>query len=953
MASRKRTQFFRMNFANGIDERIGEYSEPGTLKAMRNMFLDIYNEGSIRQAWGASPVVLEEQHMTGSIMRTDYAGASASIKYPGVCFLDKIAFGGEAGDTIIYGENFQGTTITETRFYHVAELTNTNSRQIIAPFGSTFEFNVPIDSDYYWDYATFFHLKNYPRYTGNITASVTGAPVNGSVVLSPTYLKFTAAGPPGADTFTVLLTDVTSGSTVSYTLVPSAQVGGSNMVNHIYIVAPVAGHAGRNQGFWDTAFQIHDPDIPPQINNKVDGQGGLFFNNYSLTTTLSPVFTQNDQDYDVAFEGTGSITQIQILGQSSKLENNPLTGTAATLKWAAASTINIYVYMPKTGHIDETSSHLAGALSLGLEMKRWAAPRTEIHSQQGTGSLTGPLGVWRHASLNGSAYFFDGESTPWTCDLEDPTSTGTIGLARPDISGATVSINGAAATTSLHIEGIVRYAMAALDDDGLEGPLSDWFPGRGSSGTTGAYGFDAGTGSELIVDNMPITDTGSRKMRLYRTMKNRAQPFFLTDLDDVGGTLSVLTYTDSIPDLDLGDLPWLHGDPPPPDAFSPIAFADRMWVLGTRPGVAGARRTTLFWSDLNEPESWWYDGNWANIFADDGDEATCIVRDPSGILAFKNDHMYRMVGRDPIDISFVEVTSSDNGTGIGTPGVLSAISTEFGTFFYWNRGVYIYQQGFAFKISDPISETLERNTSLLSASSAQESEVQVSYDPVTKLLFVVIPNANRTHVYDVDRKRWIGNWERQVGFLRRMSMKLYSRWDNATGTSSTVHDSLFCNDMDAYTNVNNPGYVLQINPFSPYVANNIPNPASYETYPLLGNAGPYRAKRFLYVDWVIKRLSSDAHADGLFSQKVSAGTLTVAAQMDGTTNTGTSASFGVMSVATQAKRDRHALGMVAGEMELSGFIEGPNVVSIFEYGTSWVSVGRDSAFGGSNVWQGI
>ena len=55
-------QFFRMNFAAGIDERIGKYSKPGTLRRLRNMVLDIYNEGSIRNVWGASPVVLEEQH---------------------------------------------------------------------------------------------------------------------------------------------------------------------------------------------------------------------------------------------------------------------------------------------------------------------------------------------------------------------------------------------------------------------------------------------------------------------------------------------------------------------------------------------------------------------------------------------------------------------------------------------------------------------------------------------------------------------------------------------------------------------------------------------------------------------------------------------------------------------------------------------------------------------------
>jgi hypothetical protein len=546
------TQFFRMNFSAGLDERVGEYTQPGTLKQLRNMFLDIYNEGSIRQAWGASPVVLEEQHMTTSIMRTDYEGASATMKYPGVCYLDKIAFGGEDGDTIIYGENFMDSGVETTKFYHLADLTNTNSRQVLAPFGSSFTMTVPIGSDYYWDYSTFFYLTNYPRYTGNITASVVSGPANGTLVLEDTYLKFTAAGPPGADTFSVKLQDVTSGTSVTYTLVPSANLGGGDVVNDIYIVAPVAGHAARNQGVWATSY-ANDPDIPPQINNKVDGLGGTFLNAYGLTTTLAPTFTQNAQDYVVQFSDTQTINTISISGVSSKLENNPLTGTASTLKWASAATVNVYVYMPKTAHLDEGSSWLGGSLGLGLEMKRWATPRTEIYSQTGSHVMTGPLGVWRHASLNGDAYFFNGVDTAWRCDLEDPTSTGTIGLSRPDVSSATVSIVAGADKLDENVQGVVRYAVATLDDDGLEGPLSDWFPGRGSAGTTGAYGFDAGVGSQLLIENIPITDTTSRKMRMYRTMKNRAQPFFLVDLDDSAGTLTTLTYTDSVKDLDLGD----------------------------------------------------------------------------------------------------------------------------------------------------------------------------------------------------------------------------------------------------------------------------------------------------------------------------------------------------------------------------------------------------------------
>jgi hypothetical protein len=45
--------------------------------------------------------------------------------------------------------------------------------------------------------------------------------------------------------------------------------------------------------------------------------------------------------------------------------------------------------------------------------------------------------------------------------------------------------------------------------------------------------------------------------------------------------------------------------------------------------------------------------------------------------------------------------------------------------------------------------------------------------------------------------------------------------------------------------------------------------------------------------------------------------------------------------------------MVAGEMELNGTIQGGNVISIFEYGASWQPMGKDSAMGGSNIWQGI
>lgn len=261
-----------------------------------------------------------------------------------------------------------------------------------------------------------------------------------------------------------------------------------------------------------------------------------------------------------------------------------------------------------------------------------------------------------------------------------------------------------------NVKGVVRYFISEMTDT-AESALSDKIP---QNDTPGTQEIDCGEGAAVKISidvdsgNGEYANYQSKKFKVYRTFANGYQPFdtgLRIETDAVAEGLVV----DEVPDAELGDLPYLHGDKPLPGFISAVSHYGRVWAI-TKEG-------DLYWSDLANVESWWTsqdsagrpEGNAISVFRDDNDEATCLARDRDGLVVFKQSHMYRVLGRVPDQLNLYEVTPSDGSTiSLGTPSIASVCTTPAGLCFYWNKAVYIYTGGYnAVRISDPISSILD------------------------------------------------------------------------------------------------------------------------------------------------------------------------------------------------------------------------------------------------------
>jgi hypothetical protein len=301
-------------------------------------------------------------------------------------------------------------------------------------------------------------------------------------------------------------------------------------------------------------------------------------------------------------------------------------------------------------------------------------------------------------------------------------------------------------TSAGAVRGVVRYKVSWVTD-GLESPLSKDYLEVSLDGLT----------NTVTISNVPTTTVTGDTTRLYRTEAGRKQYYFLDYVPYVGGRDP---YTDTTDDLELGDFPQFHGEPPPENGMCPIVYYDRMWCLG------GTGHNTLYWSDLNEPQSWSMDSNYADIYANDNDYGTCLVRDYNGLLVFKSNHIYRLAGRTPSDMVLSELTLSDGrDVSLGCPHIGALASTPEGLFFYWKGAIYKYRAGKVNRISEDIDPTLNRIIS------NHEDQIYLGYWPNESLLFCSFGRDNFsagsestwgvTYIYNLSERAWIG---RMLGF---------------------------------------------------------------------------------------------------------------------------------------------------------------------------------------------
>jgi hypothetical protein len=431
------------------------------------------------------------------------------------------------------------------------------------------------------------------------------------------------------------------------------------------------------------------------------------------------------------------------------------------------------------------------------------------------------------SATDDSAYIFLGTATPNETKIDISAGTSdTIGLTRPDVSGASSALGASGA-----VHGVVKYFLSWSDTDGLtEGALSLEF-GE----------IDAGDGSIVDLSSIPEHPTQASKKRLYRTFSDGAQPFFLATLDD--GTT---TYEDNIADVDLGDLPLYHGDPPPADVTDAVFHYGRGYLLVT---------PNIYWSDPAEPESWYTATNGNSFNLQSGDYPRAVARVPSGILVFMNNKVHLLSGRSPSQFRVDEITP-DGGDGLahGASSPRQVVTTPWGVFYFHNqsKSVFHYRGGnFAQKISSPIESDLKAIEHRINSTTHEylslhwlvdEKLVAVSFghratktDPIT--------NENKTWFYDPEPGRWVG--KAGYGFFSMSSWpKVSAGTELENPNYSNVAFGYNETSTDIYhfiTGVNHNGSAI-----TPVLG-----------LPTFTADVPYAEKQFLWVDVYCKPVASE------------------------------------------------------------------------------------------------
>lgn len=969
MASRSYTN--RQDFRGGWNLSVNRYADPGGIAFLYNTMLDPLALGALRTAYGVVPF-----GFTGTINQNTLS-VFANGRYPGICHISRIKEADAGGyDTICVGMAYQegsprsSATTTSAKFYLLAP-PDTATMKMNFPFGKgpflhdmktgdTF-FIYPFDLiQLFGANSNFSPPAEYPQVN---TISLAGVGTASTYTFGGVRYDAPGAGGPPC-TLTIGWKHGYTGEAATTTHIISFIAGTYSILSPVYITQsppkffPRGFRTSSYSGLKGETYNFYGI-----IRNFTESSASGFIADTTTLTDISPFVVGDTQSFG-RFEFKGGSFSIGATTKWIQDEFNKTHSIDVTVTFPSSSSytkaVNIFPHLntPQWPNGDQ------GSIAL-----------KKVHEVSNIVQSTAtPYGIWKNASINGFSYFFDGLSTPFRLRESDPfgvttTYSKTVGLDRPDLT-TSCSVVSPAATGS--VEGIVRYFIAYLDEELNEGPLSPYFPNYYDS--TASTGYYSGTISEADREaGWAVSDSGSvqlnlgmapatvSKIRIYRTMKDRGSPFFLKDVDYAAGTITVV---DTLSDLELGDLPFTHGDPPPTTFFSPVVYYDRLWGLGTRQGVADSKRTYLFWSDINAPESFFWDGNYAAVYAEDGDEGTALVRDRSGLVIFKNNHAYRMVGRTPDDINFYEITTEDSDSGVGCPHPNAVVATARGTFFYWQGAVYLYTDGGAVDISKPISPILKGRSTRVGTlerfnwdyhTSVIDSSVNLSFDPVHNHLFVAFQvdrggagKGNEdppymTLIFDVENAIWSGHMDGAYGFVRRYRVPIVTEWGPSSQDIGFAN-GLICASLgerhwgtsNKWRGIYNPTHLLMLTLDHSYDGKvpRIPDESYIKFRPLVGNLGPYASKRFLWIDYL-------ADANNPYDS-TGTGSITSTLYLDGNL-TGDTDKILIGQGVVYADRLRHVSGNLATEVEpkvsLAGSSQG-DVIRMLEYSVTWQNIGK-------------
>ena len=502
-------------------------------------------------------------------------------------------------------------------------------------------------------------------------------------------------------------------------------------------------------------------------------------------------------------------------GATVALSKPSVTNATATLSPGGSSNVkgNVKHYICKVTN-DKEGALSAAINEAGVECgtgNRIAVALT--HADFGSNKYN----IYR-TKANGTTPYYVGTQTgggKYTDDIadeKDADGTGGLGAQyKGDVEG--------------EVKGAVKYYISEVTGTNpiQESALSVSFaPIDCGDGNRPVLTFNDTVGSEFY----------GNTYKIYRTTKDGAHPFFVAQID-VASAAPGTKFTDAVPDHELGDLPFLHGDVPPTEATAAISYLNRLFLL------AGSR---LYWSDISidgaHPESFWTaeNGNWIEVYGDDGDVGVALARVPDGLLIFKKNHAYKLIGKTPSEFVLSEITFGDSGGRVlGTPSTTSLVAIPGGVAFYYAGAVYIYSGGGIRKISQDVEDHLRPVGDTLFATKvylgyhADRGQLWLSLD------YPVSP-AVGTLIYSLDMGMWVGG-----------DLKSYKGMVSGVGykaTGAALDGGVYANDADQ----NGVFYLLDLTPTLGSVGGNVIPTARALTATTAAFGGGSSLKRFLYAD---------------------------------------------------------------------------------------------------------
>ena len=422
------------------------------------------------------------------------------------------------------------------------------------------------------------------------------------------------------------------------------------------------------------------------------------------------------------------------------LEAYPRTATTATL--TTLDNVTTAAYGQHTGGTERRIMYGEGSGGAKDQVTN-----LNVGGAEGSIHHTFASGEGKRASIityNNQFLIANGVDAPISIDINSASVTDPINQPRPTIeTGVTLVAQDAVG----NVKGTVYYHLAEMTGSGdtlAESALS----ARDALLTIDASINQDGQGDQILITLPDHASYNTKTFRIYRTFANRSAPRYLSEIvvGAAGGS-----YVDNNADDDLGEEPLLNGDQPPAAITSWIVHKDRVF------GLAG---NVLYWSDAGSHASWYTatEGNFIEVHKDDGDVGTALARTPEGLLIFKENHIYMLLGDRPDNFRLTDAISTTEGHSIGTPHTQSLTTVPGGVVFYWRNGVYVLSGGTVIKISGPVESQWLDPTVLY----PEDEAVGLGYDPRFGHVYVAY-NYTTTlkpescFIFDVNAGQWIGS----------------------------------------------------------------------------------------------------------------------------------------------------------------------------------------------------